>query len=67
MFAIPWLKAGIFLISIVSVLYLVYFALYLPYALRPARKWAKQAPRWRTDYGVHRAGAHQGRRTASDH
>lgn len=47
MFAIPWLKAGIFFISIISVLYLVYFALYLPYALRPARKWAKQAPRCR--------------------
>lgn len=47
MFAIPWLKAGIFLISTISVLYLVYFALYLPQALRPARVWARQAPRCR--------------------
>ena len=47
MILIPWLKAAIFLSSAISVLYLVYFALYLPYALRPAKKWARQAPRCR--------------------
>ncbi len=47
MFAIPWLKAIIFLISTISVLFLVYFALYLPYALRPASKWKHHDPRCR--------------------
>lgn len=47
MLAIPWLKAVIFFVSAISVLYLAYFALYLPQALRPAAKWAKQAPRCR--------------------
>lgn len=47
MIAIPWLKAAIFLISTMSVLFLVYFALYLPYALRPAPKWKQHTPRCR--------------------
>ncbi len=47
MIAIPWLKAAIFLISTVSVLFLVYFALYLPYTLRPAPKWKRHTPRCR--------------------
>ncbi len=47
MIAIPWLKAAIFLISTMSVLFLVYFALYLPYALRPASKWKQHTPRCR--------------------
>lgn len=47
MFAIPWLKAAIFLISMISVLYVVYFALYLPQAIRPAAKWKQHDPRCR--------------------
>lgn len=47
MFAIPWLKAAIFLISTISVLYLVYFALYLPQAVRPTVKWKTHEPRCR--------------------
>lgn len=47
MFAIPWLKAAIFLISTISVLYLVYFALYLPQAVRPTAKWKVHKPRCR--------------------
>lgn len=47
MFVIPWLKAAIFVMSAISVLYLVYFALYLPQAVRPAEKWKAHKPRCR--------------------
>lgn len=47
MFVIPWLKAAVFLMSAISVLYLVYFALYLPQAVRAAQKWNVHEPRCR--------------------